>query len=144
MTFYYAFAFFAGLIGSTYATYKINKLKVIGELLKYGIIVILLSLIIWLPWIISGTAHLVIQAIFPIHRGLYQLKVPNFWCISDVIIKWENIFSKNHLMIICFFISTLLSAPSILAMIIQPSKKILALGFFSISMTFFMFSYHVH
>jgi alpha-1,3-glucosyltransferase len=88
MAFYYALAFFAGLIGSTYMKYKTNKIKIIGELLKYGVIVISVSLIIWLPWILTGTSHLVLDAIFPIHRGLYQLKVQNFWCISDVLMKW--------------------------------------------------------
>lgn len=48
------------------------------------------------------------------------------------------------LMVICFFISTLFSIPSILGMILHSSKKTLTLGFFSISMTFFLFSYHVH
>lgn len=60
MAFYYAFAFLSGLIGSTYMKYKSNKVKVIGELLKYGVIVILVSLIIWLPWILTNTAHLVL------------------------------------------------------------------------------------
>jgi hypothetical protein len=60
MSFYYAFAFFAGLIGSTWTNYKTNKVKIIGELLKYGVIVLSLSLLIWLPWILTGTAHLVI------------------------------------------------------------------------------------
>jgi hypothetical protein len=47
-------------------------------------------------------------------------------------------------MVICFFVSTLFSVPSILGMILYSSKKVLILGFFSISMTFFLFSYHVH
>jgi alpha-1,3-glucosyltransferase len=58
--------------------------------------------------------------------------------------KWESKFSKNMLMMICFFVSTLFSVPSILGMILSSSKKVLTLGFFSISMTFFLFSYHVH
>lgn len=144
MAVYYALAFFGGLIGSVLRDYKGNNIKIIGKLVKFGLIVIFTSLLIWLPFILTNSAHNVISAIFPIHRGLYQLKVQNFWCISDVVFKWEKIFSNNYLMIICFFLSTLLSLPSVIAMIFKPTKKILTIGFYTIAMTFFMFSYHVH
>jgi alpha-1,3-glucosyltransferase len=88
MSVYYALAFFAGLIGKTLADHRMNKAKIFAELLKYGIIVIVVSLLIWLPFLVTGSTGLVIEAIFPVHRGLYQLKVQNFWCISDVLMKW--------------------------------------------------------
>lgn len=47
-------------------------------------------------------------------------------------------------MFICFIFSTLLSLPSILSMIFTSTKKNLAIGFYTIGMTFFMFSFHVH
>jgi len=47
-------------------------------------------------------------------------------------------------MILCFFISTILSLPSMLTMISISTRKTLTLGFYTISMTFFLFSYHVH
>ena len=94
MAFYYALAFFSGLIGKTMADYKSNKVKIMGQLLKYGMIVLLVSFIIWFPFIVTESAHLVVEAIFPVHRGLYQLKVQNFWCISDVVMKWQEHFSK--------------------------------------------------
>jgi alpha-1,3-glucosyltransferase len=59
------------------------------ECLIYAAIVILTVVVVWIPWL--GSYHdfsSVLTAIFPVHRGLYQLKVPNFWCISDVVIKW--------------------------------------------------------
>lgn len=144
MAVYYALAFFAGLIGSVCRDYKGNNKKIFTMLIKFGVIVIVTSLLIWLPFILTGSASNVISAIFPIHRGLYQLKVQNFWCISDVVFKWERIFSNNHLMIICFLLSALLSLPSVIGMILKPTKKILTIGFYTIGMTFFMFSYHVH
>jgi alpha-1,3-glucosyltransferase len=88
MSVYYALAFFAGLIGKVIGDYRTNKAKIMAELLKFATIVLSVSLIIWLPFILTGSAHLVIEAIFPVHRGLYQLKVQNFWCISDTIMKW--------------------------------------------------------
>lgn len=89
MAVYYSLAFFASLIGLTIKQYNHKRLKIITELLKYGLIVIIVSLIIWAPWI-NDLDYLssVVSAIFPVHRGLYQLKVPNFWCISDIVFKW--------------------------------------------------------
>ena len=89
MSVYYSLAFLSALIGLTYNQLKFNKVRVLVELLKYGMIVVIVSLIIWLPWL--GTRDdlsSVLTAIFPVHRGLYQLKVGNFWCITDTILQW--------------------------------------------------------
>lgn len=89
MAVYYAIAFLGGLIGLTLSDNKHNKKKAIVELLKYALIVLTVSLIIWAPWLKSITAlQSVVTAIFPVHRGLYQLKVANFWCITDILFKW--------------------------------------------------------
>lgn len=88
MSVYYSLAFFAGLIGCTVRDYKMKNVKIVVELMKYGVIVVGISLMIWMPFIMTGSTGLVVEAIFPVHRGLYQLKVQNFWCISDVIMKW--------------------------------------------------------
>jgi len=50
MSSYYALAFFAGLLGSTFQFYH-NKTKVLVECIKYALIVFLVSLAIWLPWL---------------------------------------------------------------------------------------------
>lgn len=145
MSVYYSLAFLSALIGLTYQQLKYNKVKVVVELVKYGMIVLLTSLLIWLPWF--GTVdnlNSVLTAIFPVHRGLYQLKVGNFWCITDTILMWEKHFTKSTLVILCFLSSVFMSIPSMASMIINPTRKSLVLGFATISMTFFMFSYHVH
>lgn len=145
MSFYYAFGFLFGLIGLTYQQYKRRIQKFIVQLIIYGAIVIGVTVIIWLPWMRSWAEFsTVLGAIFPIHRGLYQLKVPNFWCISDVIFKWQNMFSKSFLMFLCMLVSSLASFPAIVSILIKPSKSMILLGFSTIGMCFFMFSYHVH
>ena len=47
-------------------------------------------------------------------------------------------------MLICFLLSTVLSLPSVLSMIFKTTKKNLTIGFYTVGMTFFMFSFHVH
>jgi alpha-1,3-glucosyltransferase len=145
MAVYYSLAFLAALIGLTYQRHKYNKLQVVGEVVKYGTIVIITSLLIWLPWL-GSTEDLqtVLAAIFPVHRGLYQLKVGNFWCITDTFLNWERHFNKSTLVALCFLTSLLASVPSMLSLILRPTRKALVMGFATISLTFFMFSYHVH
>lgn len=95
MSFYYAFAFLAGIVGVTFNHFKYNRPKFFVEITKYAVIVAGVSIILWAPWFGSfDDLKSVVTAIFPVHRGLYQLKVPNFWCISDIVFNWESVFSK--------------------------------------------------
>jgi alpha-1,3-glucosyltransferase len=143
---YFSLAFLAGLIGLTLRRHDwaSKKSKVIQQVLGYGVVVVGTTLVLWFPWIYTGEVKTVLSAIFPVHRGLYQLKVPNFWCISDVLVKWDNVASKPVLAGMCGFLCIGFSLPSMLALIVKPSQKVLAFSFSCISMTFFMFSYHVH
>ena len=60
MSVYYAFAFFGGLIGSLWRDYKGNNTKIIIEIVKFGFIVIFASILIWLPFILTNSAHIVV------------------------------------------------------------------------------------
>ena len=51
MASYYSLAFFAALIGFTYQKYMADKTRILIEYFKYGLIVIIVALIIWSPWL---------------------------------------------------------------------------------------------
>ena len=52
----------------------------------------------FLPPFASPTAILdPITRIFPFSRGLFEDKVANFWCFSNVALKWRNIASPGTL-----------------------------------------------
>jgi hypothetical protein len=51
MATYFSMAFLAALIGVTYTHYRYSKPKIITEMIKYGTIVIVVTLLIWLPWL---------------------------------------------------------------------------------------------
>lgn len=53
MAVYYSLAFFAALIGLTIQEHKHNQTKLLIQLLKFGLIVLIVSLLIWFPWINS-------------------------------------------------------------------------------------------
>lgn len=147
MSVYYSLAFFAALIGlagrkKTFAAHKGQFILQVG---LFGAIVVFTTVFLWLPWLGSMADFKgVLSAIFPVHRGLYQLKVPNFWCISDVLMKWESWLSKPFLTFLCALACLICSIPSMIALLVRSSRKILIFGFSTIAMTFFMFSYHVH
>ena len=50
MAVYYSLAFLAGLIGVTYQRYRHNRSEMLVELVKYGVIVVTVSMVIWAPW----------------------------------------------------------------------------------------------
>jgi len=59
MAVYYALAFFAGLVGRVIADYRTNYTKILAEIVKFGTIVIVTSLVIWMPFILTNSADLV-------------------------------------------------------------------------------------
>jgi len=87
----------------------------------------------------------VLSRIFPIWRGIFEDKVATFWCTLNIIYKIKNI-SHHNLVIISFAITFVLSLSSCLALILyrKVSKKITNIVFFNVSMSFFLFSFHVH
>eukprot|EP00834_Sanchytrium_tribonematis_P001937 NODE_52_length_30984_cov_1.383358.p4 type:complete len:484 gc:universal NODE_52_length_30984_cov_1.383358:1792-341(-) len=94
----------------------------------------------------------IVKRIFPVHRGLYEDKLGNFWCISDVVFKWRRRFSEEFLAKLCTALCLLLTIP----VSFQMSRNILKLknptlinqqvllGCSITSFIGFMFGYHIH
>jgi len=85
----------------------------------------------------------VIHRIFPVNRGLFEDKVANFWCSLNVIYKLKAI-NQDTLVLISSLVTLLTALPSNLALFWLPSKDQFILALFNTSMSFFLFSYHVH
>ena len=94
----------------------------------------------------------ILTRIFPIHRGLYEDKLGNFWCISDVMFKWRIRFDEAFLAKICTFVCLLFTLPVGLKVfsLVQRSRNpnfIFNQLFLSTCITSFigfLFGYHVH
>ncbi|PFH54070.1 glycosyltransferase family 57 protein [Amanita thiersii Skay4041] len=105
--------------------------------------------------------------IFPFSRGLFEDKVANFWCATNVLIKWKNWASPDFLV----KISTLLTAVGFLPSVVNmfylgrkmqlaksaaadtannnstaqpPFLALLPYALLASSMSFFLFSFQVH
>jgi alpha-1,3-glucosyltransferase len=110
-------------------------------------------MIMWLPWLSSYNLFMsVVTAIFPFHRGLYQLKVKNicnlkvasFWCISDVFMKWEQNYSLSTLQLICIILTLGSSIVALVPLFMNPTKSVFKLSLFTVSLAFYFFAFHVH
>jgi len=144
MELYHALPFFFYLLGKCFKqpTYfrKSMKLAVIG------VAVITTFAIIWLPFILAGpyTSLQVLKRIFPVDRGLYEDKVANFWCTIDIVFKLKQNLDQNQIGLMCLGSTLLLSLPSNLHLLFNPTSRNFMLSQVITSLTFFLFSFHVH
>ena len=101
--------------------------------------------IIWAPWLSLEEGQAVLSRIFPLDRGVFEDKVATFWCISSVIFKYKQIFSTQTMSILTGIVTLILSAPFMVLTVKKRSlKNSLLYGISGVSLTFFLFSYHVH
>jgi alpha-1,3-glucosyltransferase len=105
-----------------------------------------------------------ITRIFPFNRGLFEDKVANFWCASDVVFKWRNHIPRSSLVKLSAGLTALGFSPSLFVLIhgglklrsnekvLQghtrlahtPTLPLLPYALLSSSMSFFLFSFQVH
>ena len=126
----------------------------------------LLLFLPFLPPFASSSAILnPISRIFPFDRGLFEDKVANFWCASNVIFKWKAWASRGFLVKVSSFFTALGFLPAVVGLLragIQHSQNLdkqaevavkkeqtpflplLIYALLSSSMSFFLFSFQVH
>ncbi|OWB75351.1 hypothetical protein B5S31_g5236 [[Candida] boidinii] len=117
------------------------------RLISIGISVVLTVLIILLPFILQGGINQVAQIIhrvFPFARGLFEDKVANFWCATNIIIKYKNIFNPNQLQKLSLLLTILSITPCCTLIYLYPRKNLLSWSFAACSWSFFLFSFQVH
>lgn len=61
---------------------------------KLGVVTVSTILIIFAPFLTPFPAGplKVVERMFPFGRGIFEDKVANFWCASNVIFKWRRYF----------------------------------------------------
>ncbi|KAG8897754.1 Glucosyltransferase-like protein [Tulasnella sp. 403] len=97
MALYYSPAIFAYLFGRCII---LPRPKGVVHLAKLGVATVLSFLILFAPFIFQSFPSLLTQSIiriFPFNRGLFEDKVANFWCATNVLVKWRNRFSPTLL-----------------------------------------------
>lgn len=121
---------------------KTQPLATVLKIAKIGVVVIFAFLLIWLPFLLTGTVKDVLIRVFPFNRGLYEDKVASFWCAFSFVLKRlpiqnVQIYLSTALVLLC-------SLPSLLSLFLQPSEKNFRLSLTTTALSFFLFSFHVH
>jgi len=162
MALYYAPIIGAYLLGKLAWTWSSDRLP---RLTYLGTVTIGSFAILFLPFLSPSSLPQVITRIFPFNRGLFEDKVANFWCASDVIFKWRNIgfLGRTGLVRLSGALTLLGFLPSVLSLIYGgwsrrlqaprravdedaqcPTIPLLPFALYTCSMSFFLFSFQVH
>ncbi|CAI5442433.1 unnamed protein product [Caenorhabditis angaria] len=112
------------------------------QITKVGIVVISSFFIIWLPFILTGTAKDVLIRVFPFNRGIYEDKVASFWCAFSFILKRLPI--QNIQIYLSSAAVLIFSIPSLITLFNKSSERNFRISLFTTSLSFFLFSFHVH
>lgn len=84
-----------------------------------------------------------LQRLVPVHRGLFEDYVANFWCSTHPLVKWKRLFPQQALMRIALACTVAAFTPACLHQAARPSR----LGFLycltNTAFAFYMFSYQV-
>jgi alpha-1,3-glucosyltransferase len=96
MSLYFAPAFFFYLL--RYAFHQKNAKSSLKVIFSLGTTVIITFVFCFVPFLQSKELFFqVIHRIFPLARGLFEDKVSNFWCVTNLVIKWQRSFSNASL-----------------------------------------------
>lgn len=142
MALYYAPIFFFYLL-SVCLKPRLNILK----FLSIAISVIVTLAALFAPFVLFGSTNQIFQIfirIFPFGRGLFEDKVANFWCATNVVIKYRELFSFGQLRNFSLLLTLLGITPSCVCIFLNPSKRLLSWCLAACSLSFFLFSFQVH
>lgn len=133
---------------------------------RLAIVTISTFVILFLPFLppfspLSGIAQPIIR-IFPFSRGLFEDKVSNFWCATNVLIKWKHWAPRGALVKLSTLLTLLGFTPSVVIMLntamkLQVARQssqesdrqppflaLLPYALLTSSLSFFLFSFQVH
>jgi alpha-1,3-glucosyltransferase len=140
-----------GLYYSTFIfVFILSQLKSFQQLVSVGVTVLLTQFVILIPFLQSpGSLLQILIRVFPFNRGLFEDKVANFWCTSNVIVKYREIIDMQQLSKLSLITTILSILPMniMLFMKLRKTKNVipgLIYGFIGNSFSFYLFSYQVH
>ena len=125
-------------------------------------------ILLFLPWLSPTAIREPMSRIFPFNRGLFEDKVANFWCASDVVVKWRRWVAAPGLVRLSMIFTAVAFAPMAWGLLsggwISATKKpavtelqdgksietscptlaLLPYALLTSSLSFFLFSFQVH
>lgn len=144
MALYYAPIFFAYLLSKSLFSPRFN----FPRLLSIAIATISSFAAIYAPlYILGGGLRNVIQSvhrIFPFARGIFEDKVANFWCVTNIFFKYKYLFTQQELQLYSLIATTVGFLPAVIIILLHPKKHVILYALAACSMSFYLFSFQVH
>jgi|SRR5882762_2050156 len=134
--------------------------------IRLGLVTCITFILLFLPFLppFSQISAILdpITRIFPFNRGLFEDKVANFWCASNIAFKWKNWASRDALVKLSASLTTIGFLPAVVGLIqgsvkarsmasdkaatpsTMPTLPLLPFALLTSSMSFFLFSFQVH
>ncbi|EGN97885.1 glycosyltransferase family 57 protein [Serpula lacrymans var. lacrymans S7.3] len=170
MALYYAPAIGSYLLGKCIYLGPVHGLRLFTRLAAVTVVTFLVLFLPFLPPFSSFTTILdPITRIFPFNRGLFEDKVANFWCATNVAFKWKHWLASNVLVKISSALTFIGFLPSVIGLIQgsiktrvwsssqestqaaqiessanTPTLPLLPYALLTSSLSFFLFSFQVH
>lgn len=172
MALYYAPFIFTYILASMFYNYydvsksfkQLIRTFNIAKLFLVGFTVLLTQFVLLLPFIVVSFENgftfdilrQIVIRVFPFQRGLFEDKVANFWCTTNLVIKYREIFSLTQLtrLLLALTLASIIPPNLLIMWKLLMNKKftknstqkivILLLGFAITSWGFFLFSFQVH
>ncbi|EWC46001.1 hypothetical protein DRE_04794 [Drechslerella stenobrocha 248] len=85
-----------------------------------------------------------VHRVFPFARGLWEDKVANFWCATNVVFKYRELLGQTALQRISLGMTLLAILPPCGLLFLRPKKNLLPWGVAGCAWGFFLFSFQVH
>ena len=143
MALYYALAFFAHMLGR--ALRRGSVLLAAARVVSLGVAVVGTFAVLWAPWLGSAEAALqVARRLFPFARGLFEDYVANFWCATNLLVKWKRFVPATTMPALCAGVTLLAVAPAVCQQVARPSRRGFVLCMMNCALAFFLFSFQVH
>lgn len=85
----------------------------------------------------------VLRRLAPLHRGLFEDYVANFWCGTHTLVKWKRLLPQETLVRLCTFVTLAAALPAGVQQVRAPSRRGFLYCLLNTSLAFFLFSYQV-
>ncbi|KAF3928034.1 hypothetical protein AA313_de0201569 [Arthrobotrys entomopaga] len=85
-----------------------------------------------------------VHRVFPFARGLWEDKVANFWCATNIVFKYREKLSTASLQKVSLAMTIMAILPFCLLLFLRPKKRLLPWGVAGCAWGFFLFSFQVH
>lgn len=127
-----------------------------GRFLAVGTSVVLTLAAVLLPFYwgassaseAAGLVKQILVRVFPFERGLFEDKVANFWCTTNLMIKYKSLFSNEQLKLMALALTLALVLPPCLLVFWKSRKPnnplVLLYGFGATAWGFFLCLFQVH